>query len=142
MTSQKLNWKARVCLLYTSTLFWTFSMSDSRNLIFWTSRLVSICSFLNYVFYNNHSRGIIGQIDAFVVRVSGFHFVSVLFSDLFSATTLQDQNQNHFFFKVANLLVASSVLPLYLFRFNPNFQILVHVAALVALRMYVYQLTF
>jgi hypothetical protein len=107
-------------------------MSDSRNLIYWTSRLVSICSFLNYVFYNHSKRGIVGQIDAFVVRVSGFHFICVLSSEIMYNTSA---------FKIVTLLLAMSVLPLYVFRSSPNYQILVHVAALVALRMYVYQLT-
>ena len=160
MTYQKeqLNWQARIVLIITSILFWIVSVQDNNNPVYWTSRLVSICSFLNYLFYNSRSRGLIGEIDAFVVRICGAHFLCQVTLEYFfmqQQQEEQEQEQDLIFshktdcsstfmyiykyqgvYKVMNLIIGYAVGPIYVFRRHPNMQILVHLSALLALRMY------
>jgi hypothetical protein len=147
----KLYWQARIALMFTSSLFWVFSVQDKNNPVFWTSRVVSICSFLNYIFYNFNSRGFIGHIDALVVRICGAHFLCQVTFEYF----FMRQEDNEFFYfnkkcsitstylhkyqsfyKVLNLIIGFAVGPIYVFRRHPNMQIFVHLSALLALRMY------
>jgi len=153
MTYQKLDWQARIVLVITSILFWIVSVQDNNNAVYWTSRLVSICSLLNYLFYNSRSRGLIGKIDAFVVRICGAHFLCQVTHEYFFMQQQQEQDlifshktdcSNTFmyiykyqgFYKVMNLIIGYAVGPIYVFRRHPNMQILVHLSALLALRMY------
>ena len=128
--NQKLDNIARYCLLITSIMFWITSVKDHTNPIFWTSRLVSVCSFLNYITYKNDSRGCIGQFDAIVVSISGLHFLFHISHEYLFLTRELDS------YKILNLLVGFSVGPIYLLRPHPNYQIFVHAAALIALSMY------
>ena len=153
--NQSLDWKARLGLLCTSLLFWVFSINDSKNPIYYTSRLVSVCSFFNYIFYNDETRGLIGQIDAIVVRFAGAHFVCSLSVDLWNDLNkfekilfLKNENVNlqtekyctieaiRIYYKFLNILIALSVGPIYFYRKHPNLQLLVHLSALVSLIMY------
>jgi hypothetical protein len=133
--NQKLDFYARFCLLITSIMFWITSVQDKTNPIFWTSRLVSVCSFLNYITYNNNSRGCIGQFDAILVSISGIHFLLYISHEYLFLSRLD-------WYKILNLLVGFSVGPIYLFRPHPNFQLLVHGSALIALSMYSSQKSF
>lgn len=148
----KLYWQARIALMFTSSLFWVFSVQDKNNPVFWTSRLVSICSFLNYLFYNPNSRGFIGHIDALVVRICGAHFLCRITFEYFFMLQHEDNeflyfnkkcsitstylHKYQFFYKVMNLIIGFAVGPIYVFRRHPNMQIFVHLSALLALRMY------
>ena len=129
--NQKLDYFARCCLLITSIMFWTVSVKDATNPIYWTSRLVSVCSFLNYVTYSNHSRGCIGQFDAIVVSISAIHFLFHIANEYLFMTMTRINT-----YKMLNLLVAFSVGPIYVFRPHPNCQLFVHGSALLALSMY------
>jgi hypothetical protein len=152
--NQSLDWKARLFLLYTSLLFWILSINDSQNPIYYTSRLVSVCSFFNYIFYNDETRGIVGQIDAIIVRFAGAHFLCYLTVDLWNDLKKNDEivliiNQNEganqycfeidalrIYYKYVNILFALSVGPIYYYRKHPNLQLLVHLSALISLSMY------
>ena len=161
--NQSLDWKARLGLLCTSLLFWILSINDSKNPIYYTSRLVSVCSFCNYIFYNDETRGMIGQIDAIVVRFAGAHFVCFLSVDLWNdikyfKNNLFIKNEKvepylqtekycnieaiRIYYKFLNILISLSVGPIYFYRKHPTLQLFVHLSALVSLIMYSFRNSF
>lgn len=116
--------------------------------MYWTSRIVSVCSVLNYITYKDNVRGVIGQFDAIIVRVFGAHFLCQLSYELYASLSTSDASIEiieskctHFdsikiYYKIVNLLLACSVGPIYYMRVHPNMQLLVHAVALAALKMY------
>jgi hypothetical protein len=82
----RLDTDTRQVLLFTSCLFWAFSNNIkydflnstlSYDPIYYIAKVVSVCSFFNYVFYDESGKkSCIGMTDMIVVRCTGAFYIA------------------------------------------------------------------
>jgi hypothetical protein len=112
----------------------------SNDPIYYIAKLVSVCSFLNYVFYDESGKkSIIGIIDMIVVQCAGAFYISRVCFLLYVHNTHEKHTMPNMTQGYLCLLMALFVPVLYVKR-NVNRkakeQVYVHCAALASLYLY------